>query len=87
MSSTTTEHSTQASVRENQDQLRDIFFCVRRRNAVTHAQRSASLGYVGLGRMLLPYPLKTPPPSSSALRTDNPGKKTCRQSSGLSFQN
>ena len=34
--------------------------------------------------MLLPYPLKTPPPSSSALRTDNPGK-TCRQSSGLSF--
>ena len=35
--------------------------------------------------MSLPYPLKTPPPSSSALRTDNPGK-TCRQSSGLSFR-
>ena len=54
-------------------------------NAITHAQWPASLGYVGVGRMSLPYPLKTPPPSSSALRADNPGK-TCRQSSGLFFR-
>ena len=62
-----------------------FFFAWGGENAITHAQWPASLGYVGVGRMSLPYPLKTPPPSSSALRTDNPGK-TCRQSSGLSFR-
>ena len=62
----------------------EVFFAWGGENAVTRAQWPASLGYVGLGRMLLPYPLKTPPPSSSALRRDNPGK-TCRHSSGLSF--
>ena len=43
-----------------------VFFAWGGENAITHAQWPASLGYVGVGRMSLPYPLKTPPPSSSA---------------------